>query len=161
MRQINYWNIQTILKYTKKAKKKTNESESLETTIIAIKWVKVAQSCSTLCDPIDCSSPESSAHWILQARILEWVTVPFSKGSSRPRDRTRVSFIAGRFSTVCTTKEACANFSDLKSPLCPQKLRGIRLSTRGPGYSLLRSATGDSLVRGCWVRSVEVRCPGA
>ena len=44
--------------------------------------VKVAQSCLTLCDPMDCSLPGSSVHGILQARILEWVAIPFSRGSS-------------------------------------------------------------------------------
>ena len=45
-----------------------------------------AQSCPALCDPIDCSLPSSSVHGILQARILEWVAISFSKGSSQPRD---------------------------------------------------------------------------
>ena len=46
-------------------------------------WVsEVAQSCPTLCDPVDCSLPDSSVHWILQARILEWVAISFSRGSS-------------------------------------------------------------------------------
>ena len=54
--------------------------------------VKVAQLCLTLCDPMD-----YRAHGILQARILEWVAVPFSRGSSQPRDRTQVSHIAGGF----------------------------------------------------------------
>ena len=44
--------------------------------------VLVAQSCPTLCDLMDCSSPVSSVHGILQARILEWVAIPFSRGSS-------------------------------------------------------------------------------
>ena len=47
-----------------------------------------AQSCLTLCDPMDYSPPRSSVHGIPQARILEWVAMPFSKGSSQPRDRT-------------------------------------------------------------------------
>ena len=59
--------------------------------------VLVAQSCPTLCDPVDCSPPGSSVHEILQARILEWVAIPFYQGPSRPRDRTWVSCIAGRF----------------------------------------------------------------
>ena len=63
-------------------------------------------SCVTLCDPVDYSLPGSSVHGILQARILEWVTISFSRGSSRPRDQTQVSFIAGRFFTVQTTREA-------------------------------------------------------
>ena len=61
-----------------------------------LKWSeeKVAQSCPTLCNPMD-----YTVHGILQARILEWVAVPFSRGSSQPRDWTQVSHIAGRFLT--------------------------------------------------------------
>ena len=54
---------------------------------------KVVQSCPTLCDPMDCNPPGSSAHGILQARILEWVATSFSGRSSRPRDRTSVHSI--------------------------------------------------------------------
>ena len=56
--------------------------------------VKVTQSCLTLFDPMD-----YSVHGILQARIVEWVAFPFSKGSSQPRDQTQVSCIAGGFFT--------------------------------------------------------------
>ena len=56
--------------------------------------VNVTQLCLTLCDPM-----AYAVHGILQARILEWVTFPFSSGSSKPRDRTQVSFIAGGFLT--------------------------------------------------------------
>ena len=54
----------------------------------------VAQSCPALCDPMDCSPPGSSAHGILQARILEWVAISFSKGSSQTKDRTRISSLS-------------------------------------------------------------------
>ena len=47
---------------------------------------EVAQSCPTLCDPVDCSLPDSSIHGIFQARVLEWVAISFSRGSSQPRD---------------------------------------------------------------------------
>ena len=60
----------------------------------------VAQSCPTLCDPMDCSPPGSSVHGIPQARIPEWGAIPFSRGSSQPKDRTHVSGIAGEFFTV-------------------------------------------------------------
>ena len=63
--------------------------------------MKVAQARPTLCDPMDCT-----VHRILQARILEWVTFPFSRGSSQPRDQTHVSCIAGRFFTSWATREA-------------------------------------------------------
>ena len=62
--------------------------------------VLVAQSCLTICDPRDCSPPGSSLHGILQARILEWVAIPFSKGSSQHSDWTQVSYVAGRFFTT-------------------------------------------------------------
>ena len=52
-----------------------------------------ARSCLTLCDPMDCSSPGYSVHGILQARTLERVAIAFSRGSSQPRNRTRVSCI--------------------------------------------------------------------
>ena len=61
---------------------------------------EVAQSCPTLCDPVDCIPPDSSVHGILQARILERVAISFSKGSSLPRDQTQVSCTAGRFFTI-------------------------------------------------------------
>ena len=67
----------------------------------------VTQSCPTLCDPVDCSPPGSSVHGILQARILEWV--PFSRGSSKPRDWTQVSCIAGRRFNLWATREAWIN----------------------------------------------------
>ena len=72
------------------------------------KWteVKVVQSCPALCDPTYCSLPGSSAHGILQARILEWVAVSFSGESSQTRDRTQVSCITGRCFTVWATREA-------------------------------------------------------
>ena len=61
--------------------------------------MKVAQLCTTLCDPLD-----NTVHGILQASILEWVAVPFSRGSSQSRDRTQVSLIAGGFLASCSTR---------------------------------------------------------
>ena len=71
-------------------------------------WTEMrsAQSRPTLCNPRDCSPPGYSVHGILQARILERVAVPVSRGSSQPRDRTWVSCIAGRLFTVWATREA-------------------------------------------------------
>ena len=66
--------------------------------------VLVAQSCPTVCDTMDCSPSGSSVHGIPQARILEWVAIPFSRGFPRPRDCTRLSCIAGRYFTVWATK---------------------------------------------------------
>ena len=65
-------------------------------------WVLIAQSCQTLCDPMNCNSAVSSVPEILQARILQWVALPFSRGSSRPRGWTWVSCMADRFFTVFT-----------------------------------------------------------
>ena len=72
-----------------------------------LKWSEVAQLCPTLCDPVDCSPPSSSIHGILQARILEWVAISFSRGSSQPRDWTQVSHIAGRRFNIWATGEVC------------------------------------------------------
>ena len=94
----NLWYIYTM-KYYSAIKKNTFES-------ILMRWMKlgpiiqseseVAQSCLTLCDPVECSPSGSSVHGILQARILEWVAISYSRGSSHPRDRTQVSRIAGK-----------------------------------------------------------------
>ena len=67
--------------------------------------VSVAHSCPTLCNAMDCSPPGSSVHGILSGSILEWVAIPFSRGSAWHRDRTRVSCIAGRFFTIWVTRE--------------------------------------------------------
>ena len=64
---------------------------------------EVAQSCPTLCNPMDCSPPGSSIHGILQARGLEWVAIVFSRGSFWPRDRTWVSHIIGRLWALLKT----------------------------------------------------------
>ena len=83
-------------------------------TVPPLPWIKslfcvllhlVTQSCPTLCEPMDGSLPGSSVHGILQARILEWVAMPFSWGSSQPRTRTQVS-LAARFLTIWATREA-------------------------------------------------------
>ena len=67
--------------------------------------MSVTQSRSTLCYPMDCRPAGSSVHGILQARILEWVAMPSSRGSSRPRDLNRISCTAGRFFTVWASRE--------------------------------------------------------
>ena len=77
-------------------------SESAESITESEAKVVVAQSCLTLCDPMDCSPPGSSVHGILQARILEWVAISFWRRSSRPRDWTQVSWIGSRFFIIGT-----------------------------------------------------------
>ena len=80
------------------------------------------------CDPTDCSPPGSSVHGILQARTLEWVAISFSRGSSRPRDRTQVSCIAGGFFTNSARERSPdslgSNASSTLSRLC-----GLRQGT--------------------------------
>ena len=77
---------------------------------ILLAWVSVsvlvAQSCPTCCNRMDCSLPGSSVHGILQARILEWVAIPFFRRSSWPRDWIQVFCIPGRFFTIWATREA-------------------------------------------------------
>ena len=67
---------------------------------------EVDQLCPTLCNPMDCSLSGSSDHGIFQARVLEWIAISFSRGSSQPRNRTRVSRIAGRHFIVWATRES-------------------------------------------------------
>ena len=73
----------------------------LMVVVVVVVVVKVAQSCLTLCNPTD-----YTGQGILQARILEWVAIPFSRGSAQPRDRTQVSRIAGGFFTSGDIREA-------------------------------------------------------
>ena len=82
---------------------------NLSESVVKEVKVLIAQSCQTPCNPIDCNPPGSSVHGILQGRILEWVAVLFSKGSSQLRDQTQVSCIAGRSFTVWATREAWWN----------------------------------------------------
>ena len=67
---------------------------------------------------MDCSLPDSSVHGILQARMLEWVTIPFSSRSSQPRDWTQVSCIAGRFFALWATGEAHGSIYTLEIAKC-------------------------------------------
>ena len=77
---------------------------------VQVKWHQ------TLCDPMDCSLSGFSVHGIFQARVLEWMAISFFRGSSRHRNRTRVSLIAGRCFTVRVTREATrVGFSSVQS----------------------------------------------
>ena len=80
-----------------------------------------AQSCPTLCDPMDCSPPGSSLHGILQARTLEWVAIPFSRESSWTRDPTQVSCIAGRFFTIWVTRKPNKSRKEGGLDQCPSR----------------------------------------
>ena len=80
-------------------------------TAFTVQWAsEAAQSCLILCNPMDCCLPGSSLHGIFQARVLEWVAISFSRGSSWPRDQTQVSCITGRCFTVWATREALKIF---------------------------------------------------
>ena len=84
---------------------------------------------SDLFDPIDCSLPGSSVHGILQARILEWVAISFSRGSSQPRDQIQVSLIVGRFFTIWATRKypprALLNIRDTVEKKIQTEARGL------------------------------------
>ena len=87
----------------------------------------LTESCPTLCDPVDCSPPGSSVHRILQARILEWFAISFSRGSSQPRDGTQVSDIAGgRFNLTRLLQTSrrwfMHTFLEINKPLCKMPL---------------------------------------
>ena len=75
------------LRYTDDTTLMAESKEEPKSLLMKVK-VLVAQSCLTLCNPVDCSLPDSLVRGILQARVLEWAAIPFSKGSSQPRDRT-------------------------------------------------------------------------
>ena len=83
---------------------------------------EVTQSCPTLCDPMDCSLPGSSVHGIFQARVLKWIAISLSRGSSQPRGQTRISHIVGRPFTIWATQTAC------KLPTLHWDLRRVRFS---------------------------------
>ena len=72
----------------------------LATEMFGVCVCLLAQSCLTLCNPMDCSLPAFFVHGILQARILEWVAMSSSKGSSQPRDQTSVSYLASGYFTA-------------------------------------------------------------
>ena len=103
--------------------------------VLTFGWSEVAQLCPTLCDPMDCSLSGSSVHGIFQARVLEWIAISFSRGSSQPRNWTPVPHIAGRCFTVWATREAhiwVALEKHLRSWWRRQRLIGL-----GPGTCLV------------------------
>ena len=101
--------------------------------------VLVVQSCLTLCKSMDlhCSSVS-----ILQGRILEWVTIPFSRGSSQPRDQTHVSCIAGRLFTVWATREALRSWAEPENSWLYTNSQIYSTATDG--------ASGKEPIYQCW-----------
>ena len=96
---------------------------------------EVAQSYPTLRDPMDCSLPGSSVHGIFQARVLEWVAISFTKGSSWPGDETQVFCIVGRRFTLWATREALIVTTKQKLLVYTQKIR-----YRNQSISLIKSS---------------------
>ena len=124
----------------------------------------VAQLSPTLCDPMNCSLPDSSVHGILLPRILEWVAISSSKGSSWPRDQTWVSYTVGRFFAVWATRKAQEYWSglpfsspgDLPDPgITPGSLtlEAGSLPSEPPGKSLRESSLHESKEEGLDRRS--------
>ena len=98
---------------------KTNDRSLCLTPLVCVfLCVLVSQSCSIFCDPMGCSLPGSSVLGILQARIVKWVAIPCSRGSSQHSNQTQFSWIAGTFFTIWATKEAKKKTQKLiKKPL--------------------------------------------
>ena len=101
--------------FYEKAKVELNKWERSTMFLARLTWcyghisfpcAKSLQSCLTLCKLMDCSPSGSSVHRISQVRILEWVAISSSRGSSWPRDWTWISRIAGRFFTIWASREA-------------------------------------------------------
>ena len=124
-------------------------------TMEKVKESEVAQLCPTLLDPMDCSLPCSSILGIFQARVLEWVAIFFSRGSSQPRDWNQVSCIAGRLyplshQRIPDGKESACNTGD--SGLIP----GLgRSPGKGHGNPLQYSCLENPMDRGAWRATVH------
>ena len=112
--------------------------------------------CPTLCDPMDCSPPGSSVHGILQARILEWGAISSSRGSSRPRNRTQISCMAGKFFAIRATRQVkfilkMSNMGiqkhrqNLESlPLCPLLLLPVSFLCLSQGADISLSSVSSA-----------------
>ena len=104
------WCQEAIIRFMNETEKQWSHSEGGDGDLVSVPpecccWL-VAQSCLTLCDPVNCSLPGSSVHGISQARIMEWVAISFSRGSSGPRDWTHISWIGRRILYHWATREA-------------------------------------------------------
>ena len=131
--------------------------------------VLVAQSCLTLCSPMDCSLSGSSVHGILQARILERVAIPFSRRSSRPKDWTQFSCIAGAFFTILATREALLNpglVARIHNPFiqCCSSLMHASQNLTARKCWITETSPGRSKVQGtchglcmCWKKFRDIR----
>ena len=100
MANLRLRNVLVLLPYIMYAYNKKKSKMRVKVTELDPAWSEVTQLCPTLCGPIDYSLLGSSVHGIFQAIVLEWIAISFSRGSSQPRDRTRVSRIVDRCFTV-------------------------------------------------------------
>ena len=118
-----------------------------------VKWSEVAQLCPTLCDPMDCSLPGSSIRRILEARIVEWVAISYSMGSSQSRDRTEVSHIVGRCFTLWATRETLLTSIE-RIKLSSDPKEKTPLFSVGPQISsiTMKSVTASLVIilHACW-----------
>ena len=101
------------------------------------------------CDPMDCSLPGSSVHGIFQARVLEWLVISFSRGSSQPRDRTLLSCIAGRCFTIWATRETCSHFDITQTRVVSHTNFIYELST---AFKDFQTSRRDGLKESLWGR---------
>ena len=120
----------------------------VQTCVVVV--VLVAQSCPTFCNPMDCSPPGSSVHGILQAIILKWVALSFSRGSSQPRDQIQVSHTACRFFTIW----ACVRVYTLKAMATHSNTLALQITwMEEPGRL---QSMGSWRVRHDWVTSLSL-----
>ena len=114
---------------------------------------KSLQLCPTQCDPIDGSPPGFSVPGILQARILQWVAISFSRRSSRPRDWNRISYIVGRCFTIWTTRQ------DTKEHIKKQRHHFSNKGAYGCESQTIKRAEcprTDAFKLCCWKRLLRV-----
>ena len=136
------------------------QMEKLWQSVTSLRFVVVVQSlsCVWLCNPMDCSAPGSSVHGILQARILEWVVMPSSRGSSQPRDQTHISCIGRWILYHWATSEALPEvaqpiaggtmtFLFLYDPSLGSEFSGSKTAS---GIGLTQMMLGMFSLRWCW-----------
>ena len=130
-------------KYLHSTKKKRERERNMVFNVLFTLGIYCDRLCPTLCHPMDCNPPGFSVHGILQARILKWVANPFSRGPSRPRDQTHVSYFS------CTGKWVLYHWCHLgipeTSPL-PDNSRShlsqVRNNLHGPDMSVVTGPGG-------------------
>ena len=112
-------------------------------------YVLVTQSCPTLCHPMECSPPGSSVLGIFQARIQEWVAIPFSRGSSQDvwEGQTQISHLASRFFTFWDTREVLQVGCMQLMKQIPVKWEGGQIKQSVTAWAKRSIISGNILVR--------------